>query len=233
MRQPSRILVVDDNLETRLLLADVLEGDGYEAVACPGGAEALEILGREHFDLILADIRMTGMSGMELLDRIREIPLEVGVIVMTAYGSKETAIRALRGKALDYLEKPFGLAQLRAAVRRALPAQPQQVRWRGIRSYEDLTLDVESHRTLVVGSEVELTKIEFDLLAYLFGRLGCPVPVQELLEQVWGDQEPGARGPDSVKSCVCRLRRKIGDDARQPRYIRNVRGVGYQLGGVV
>jgi len=233
MEQPSRILVVDDNLETRLLLVDVLEGDGYEAVACPGGDDALEVLGGNHFDLILADIRMAGMSGVDLLDRIREIPLDIAVIVMTAYGSKETAIRALRGKAQDYLEKPFGLEQLRASVRRALMARSPHVRWRGVRSYEDLTMDVDAYRTLVRGSEVELTRIEFGLLAYLFGRLGCPVPIQELLEQVWNDQEPAARGPDSVKSCVCRLRRKIGDDARQPRYIRNVRGVGYQLGGVV
>ncbi len=175
---------------------------------------------------------MAGMSGMDLLARIRAIPLDIGIIVVTGYGSKETAIEALRNRALDYLEKPFGLEQIRTAVRRALQAQLPHERWRGVRSYADLTIDVGAHRTLVSGSEVELTRIEFNLLAYLFGRLGCPVPVQELLEQVWKGQRTGARGAATVKSCVFRLRRKLGDDAARPRYIRNVWGVGYQLGGL-
>lgn len=230
MRQPIRILVVDDDLETRLLLADVLEGDGYEAVPCPGGEEALDMLALQHFDLLLADILLVGMSGMDLLARIRAIPLDIAVILVTGYGSKETAIEALRGRALDYLEKPFSLEQLRSSVRRALPDGLPGQRWRGVRSYEGLTMDVDAHRTWIGGAEVELTRIEFDLLALLFGRLGCPVPIQELLDQVW-DGRDAARGADGVKSSVSRLRKKIGDDALRPRYIRNVRGVGYQLGG--
>ena len=232
MQQSGRILVVDDDRETRLLLVDILQQDGYEALACASGAEVLDVLRMEHFDLLLADIRMAGMSGMDLQARIRAIPLDIAFIVVTGYGSKETAIEALRNGASDYLEKPFTLEQLRTAVRRALPAQSLHRRWRGVRSFADLTVDVDSHRTLVSGSEVELTRIEFDLLAYLFGRLGCTVPVQELLEQVWKGQGTGARGAAAVKSCVCRLRRKIGDDTERPRYIRNVWGVGYQLGGL-
>lgn len=232
MQQPGRILVVDDDRDTRLLLVDVLQQDGYEALACASGAEVLDVLRMEHFDLLLADIKMAGMSGMDLLARIRAIPLDIAFIVVTGYGSKETAIEALRNGASDYLEKPFTLEQLRTAVGRALPAQSPQERWRGVRSYADLTIDVGAHRTLVSGSEVELTRIEFDMLAYLFGRLGCPVHVQELLEHVWDEKKPGTRGPATVKSCVYRLRRKIGDDAARPRFIRNVWGVGYQLGGL-
>lgn len=229
MLHPRRILVVDDDRGTRQLLVEFLEREGYDAVPCASGAEALAILGRERFDLLLADIRMAGMSGMDLLAKIRAVPLDIGIILVTGFGSKETAIAALRGRVLDYLEKPFALEQLREAVRKALPDRLPRERWRGTRSYDGLTLDMDAHRTFIHGTEVELTRIEFGLLAYLFGRLGCPVSIQELLEQVWDDK--GTRGTDSVKSCVSRLRKKIGDEGAGPRYIRNVRGVGYQLGG--
>jgi DNA-binding response OmpR family regulator len=232
VQQPSRqILVVDDDREIRMLVVDVLEGDGYEVVSCSGGEEALRFLRQEHFDLLLADIKMAGLSGTDLLARVRTMSLDIQVIIMTAYGSKETAIEALRGKAFDYLEKPFTLQRFRTCVQQALQARPPHGRWRGIRSEGELTVDTDARRLWVRGQEVQLTRTEFDVLAYLFGRLGCAVSHRELLEQVWGDDGPDERSRATVKSCVCRLRKKIGDDARRPRHIRNVRGVGYQLGG--
>jgi DNA-binding response OmpR family regulator len=154
-RQSSRILVVDDDREIRMLLVDVLEGEGYDVVSCSGGEEALE----------------------------------------------------------------------------ALRARPQPGQRRCLRSYGELTINMDAHQLWAREQEVQLTRMEFDVLAHLFRRLGCAVSNEELLEQVWGDDGSEGRGPAVVKSCVCRLRKKIGDDARQPRYIRNVRGFGYQLGG--
>lgn len=233
MQQPSRrILVVDDDRETRMLVVDILEGAGYEASACSGGEEALEALRTRYFDLLLTDIKMPGLSGIELLARVRSMSLDMEVIVMTAYGSKETAIEALRGKASDYLEKPFTLQRFRECVQQALQARPPHGRWRGVRSRGELTIDVDARRLWVRGEEVHLTRIEFDLLAYLFGRQGCAVSRQELLEQVWDDDGSDERSLATVKSCVCRLRKKIGDDARRPLHIRNVWGIGYQLGGL-
>lgn len=231
MDHKRRILVVDDDRGMRQLLGEFLEREGYDAVPCSGGEAALGLVRQEHFDLLLVDIRMTGMSGLDLLAKIRAIPLDIAIILVTGYGSKETAIEALRGKVQDYLEKPFTLEQLRASICRALPDGRPGGQWRGTRSYESLAVDVDARRVLVGGREVELTKTEFNLLAYLLGRLGCPVPTEELLEEVWDDRQAGDRAPDAVKSCVWRLRRKLGDDAARPRYVRNIRGFGYQLGG--
>jgi DNA-binding response OmpR family regulator len=231
MPKSRRILVVDDDRVFRVLVVEVLEKDGYEVVSCSGGEEALQTLWAQRFDLLLADIKMAGMSGMDLLARVRAMSLDIEVIVMTGYGSKETAIEALRGRAFDYLEKPFTLEHLRTAVQRAMQARLPRGLWHGARSYSDLTIDADARRVWVRGEEVGLTRMEFDVLTYLFKRLGCAVSLQELLEHTWGDDPSGAPSPTAAKSCVCRLRRKIGDDARHPRYIRNVWGVGYQLGG--
>ncbi|HNS51875.1 MAG TPA: response regulator transcription factor [Anaerolineae bacterium] len=231
MGHTRRILVVDDDRGLRKLLVEFLEREGYDAVPCGDGAGALRLLTQEHFDLLLADIRMSGMSGMDLLARVRAIPMDIAVIMMTGYGSKETAIGALRGNVKDYLEKPFTLHHLRASILRALPDEQPRGQWRGARSYAGLTVDVDARRVLVDGAEVDLTKTEFDLLAYLLGCLGCPVPTEELLAQVWGDPPVASQAPDAVKSCVWRLRKKLGDSAAQPRYVRSIRGFGYQLGG--
>jgi DNA-binding response OmpR family regulator len=233
MQQPSRrILVVDDDRGTRMLVVEILEGDGYEVTACSGGEEALEVLRTAYFDLLLTDIKMAGLSGIDLLARVRSMSLDMEVIVMTAYASKETAIEALRGKAFDYLEKPFTLRRFRECVQQALQARPPHGRWRGVRSHGELTIDMDARRLWVREEEVQLTRIEFDVLAYLFARLGCAVSHGELLEQVWDDDGADQRSLATVKSCVCRLRKKIGDDARRPRHIRNVWGFGYQLGGL-
>jgi DNA-binding response OmpR family regulator len=214
-----------------MLLVDVLEGEGYDVVSCSGGEEALEALRAEHYDLLLADIKMAGMTGIDLLDRLRGMSFDTVVVMMTAYASVQTAVAALRGQAFDYLEKPFTLERLRTCVQQALRARPQPGQRRCLRSYGELTINMDAHQLWAREQEVQLTRMEFDVLAHLFRRLGCAVSNEELLEQVWGDDGSDSRGPAVVKSCVCRLRKKIGDDARQPRYIRNVRGFGYQLGG--
>jgi DNA-binding response OmpR family regulator len=175
---------------------------------------------------------MASMSGIDLLTRVRSTSLDMEVVLMTAYASVQTAVDALRGKASDYLVKPFTLERFRDCVQQALRARPPRGRRRGLQSYGELTIDLDARRLWVCEQEVRLTRFEFDLLAYLFERLGCAVSHQELLEQVWGDDGSDERGPATVKSCVCRLRKKIGDDPRGPHYIRNVWGVGYQLGGL-
>jgi DNA-binding response OmpR family regulator len=229
-RYRHRVLVVDDDPDIRMLIMDILEGDDYEVYPFATGEQALSALQRHRFDVILADIKMPRISGLDLLDYVHDKDMDTKVILITAYASVRTAIQAVRGEAFDYLTKPFSLKELRQRVRQAVQGRQPVSRRSGTAVYRDLSIDLNARRVRKGENEVKLTRLEFDLLAYLFECQGCAVQVEELLREVWGCQEPDERTPATVKSCVSRLRRKIGDNARQPRYIQNVWGVGYQLG---
>jgi DNA-binding response OmpR family regulator len=231
LEQPvGRVLVVDDDPETRVLIRRMLEADGYEIRSCASGNQALQILTRERFQVILCDIKMPDISGIELLLHVRGMQPETEVILMTAYASVQTAVQALRGEAFDYLVKPFSMNELRQGVRQAMRTQSPARRSHVVANCGDLTIDQKARRVWIGEREVKLTRLEFDLLAYLFQYQGCAVSRQELLREVWHCGAQDERSDDTIKSCISRLRKKLGDDAQDPRYIQNVWGVGYQLG---
>jgi DNA-binding response OmpR family regulator len=217
--------VVDDDPDTCALLVDILEQDGHSLKLCLSGEEARDALEHERFDLILADIKMPRITGIDLLNYVREMNLDTKVILITAYASLDTAIQALRGDASDYLIKPFSLTDLRQRVHEAL----DEGRGKAL-CYLDLCIDLNARRAWLGEDEVELTRQEFDLLACLFEQRGCTVTWQELLQRVWGFRQPDKADLNTLRSCVRRLRQKLGDDARSPRYIVNRWGEGYRLG---
>jgi DNA-binding response OmpR family regulator len=221
------VLVVDDDAGTCALIVDVLQGDGYQVDSCLNGEQARDALAEEGYDLLLADIKMPRVTGIDLLQYAQENCLDTVVILMTAYASLDTAILALRGEAFDYLIKPFALTDLRQRVREALEDEVDEEQER---RYLDLYLDSDARRVWVGEREVELTRHEFDVLACLFERKGCTVSWQELLQRVWGYREPDRSNLGTLRSCIRRLRQKLGDDARSPRYIFNRWGEGYRLG---
>ncbi len=226
-RARRRILVVDDDADTCALIVDVLTAEGYAVTALLNGEKARDALERERFDLILADIKMPRITGLDLLQYVRRMGLDTKFILMTAYASLETAIQALRGEAFDYLVKPFPLNDLRARVREALPEHPnvgQDL------SYGDLRIDLTTRRVWLDEQEVILTRQEYDVLACLFEQQGCTVLWQELLERVWGYDDPSKENLGTLRSCIRRLRVKLDDDARCSRYIVNKWGEGYRLG---
>jgi two-component system response regulator VanR len=221
-----RVLVVDDEPDTRALIWDILTEEGYDVHLCSGGEQALEHLGRMTFDLILTDIKMPGMSGLELLTRIRASAPDVRVILMTAYASVDSAIQALREQAFDYLVKPFDLDDFRQRIASALDGGNEAA----VLHYMDLAIDRRARWVWVAGRKINLTRLEFNSLAYLFDHQGEAVSGEELLREVWECDDAEERTMATVKSCMSRLRKKIGDDANNPRYIFNVWGVGYRLG---
>lgn len=222
-----RILVVDDDPDTCSLIVDGLSEEDYSISSCVDGEQALELLQQECFDLVLADIRMPRITGVELLQHIREMSRNISVILITAYASLDTAIEAVRNDASDYLVKPFSLKELRKRVRDALPSSDEPV---SPLEYEDLRIDIVARRAWVGELEVELTRQEFDVLALLFRRRGCTVSWQELLRRVWGLSDPQRQQIGILRSCIRRLRQKLGDNARYPKYIHNRWGEGYRLG---
>jgi DNA-binding response OmpR family regulator len=225
-----RILVVDDDADTCALIADILEEEGYDVCSCLRGEEALDMLKQERYDLVLSDIKMPRISGIDLLLHVRRMGLDTEVILMTAYASLQTAIQALRGEAFDYLTKPFSLNELRQRIRHAMELRSSATRRHAVMHYADLTIDHNARRAWKGEHEIKLTRLEFDVLAYLFVHQGCAVSRQDLLRHVWGRSASSQRSVATVRSCIRRLRDKLDDDADSPRYLFNVWGVGYQLG---
>ncbi|MGD8625932.1 MAG: response regulator transcription factor [Anaerolineae bacterium] len=226
-KEVRRILVVDDDADTCTLIADILEDEGYRVHPCLTGERAIESLKHEQYDLVLSDIKMPRITGIDLLLHVRRMEIPTEVILMTAYASLQTAIEALRGEAFDYLIKPFSLNDLRQRVRQALDQVPDEPR--GVYHFGNLTVDLNAHRVYVNGREVHLTRREFDVLAYLVGKQSHVVPWEELFEKVW-DREIDEGSNNAVRGVIRRIRQKLGDDAQEPIYIKTVWGVGYQLG---
>jgi DNA-binding response OmpR family regulator len=229
-RVPFRILVVDDEQDTCDLIEAVLTGQGYAVVTTTDGLQVVDLVLRQHFDLVLLDIKLPRVSGLELLREIRALSPSLNVILITGYASVETAVEGLKGGARDYLIKPFNLDELRVAIAKTLHSTGVAPgRQRSTLQHRDLTVDLSARRVWRRGREVRLTRLEFDVLAYLFQAWGRAVPNAELLENVWGYRESPLRS-SIVKSCIRRLRGKIEDDASAPEYVQTVWGVGYRLG---
>ncbi|MGQ9600828.1 MAG: response regulator transcription factor [Anaerolineae bacterium] len=229
-RSPPCILVVEDEANIRSLLQRVLRGDGYEVEVCPSGEMALDFLKREPFDLLIVDIRLPGMTGIELLRRLRRSGSSIQVIVITGHASVETAVQALRGEAFDYLVKPFALNELRETVRQAIQTRPVPTPRPDVVCWRDLVINLTARKVWVGEREVELTNTEFEVLACLAGELGTVVPIEKLLRDVWSPDPSNHPSIRTVRSHIRRLRRKLGDNPRNPRFILNVWGLGYQLG---
>ena len=226
-RSSGRILVVDDDLDTCVFVVDALASEGYSICSCMDSEQALDLLGHERFDLVLPDIKMPRVTGVDILQHIRETGRDTSVILMTAYASIDTAIQAVRHDAADYLVKPFSTHDLRQRIRDALP---DDVSYPHLYQYRDLCVDLDARRAWVGEYEVELTRQELDVLVLLFQRKGCTVTWQELLRRVWGYREPQKEQAKIVRSCIRRLRKKLGENARDPKYIYTWWGEGYRLG---
>lgn len=154
MKTPAKILIVDDDDAIRLSLEELLDRDGYQVLAAASGEEALVHIARESFDLVLLDLMMKGIGGMEVLAALRERALDTAVIVLTAHGTLETAIDALRQGAHDYLLKPADTASIRESVRTALLKREREQRQRALllQVQQSLTANLEEIRAAVVQS---------------------------------------------------------------------------------
>ena len=225
-REKTRILVVDDDPQTLRYVRDALTQAGYDAVVT-GDAEELADLLRIHAPaLVLLDLLLPGTDGIVLMERVPELS-DLPVIFISAYGRDETVVRALDAGAADYIVKPFSPSELTARVRAALRqrAQPEPFVLR------ELTIHYDQRRVAVAGRTVELTATEYDLLRVLSVNAGRVLTYASLLRQAWGRRRPEATDPKLVRAVVKRLRRKLGEDAANPAYIRNQHGVGYRMPG--
>ena len=221
------ILVVDDDANLRHLVAAYLEKEGYRVSEAADGPAALQAAGADDPDLVVLDLMLPGLSGLEVARRL-SAQGHVPILMLTARGEEEDMLRGFEAGADDYLVKPFSprvmVARVRAILRRSgLETEDgTSVVVRG-----DLIIEGRTRTVLVAGQAVDLTSTEFDLLRVLAEHPGWVYSREDLLEQVWGYSYLG----DSrlVDVHVANLRKKIGDDPSEPRYIHTVRGAGYKL----
>ena len=226
-KHPRPILIVDDDVELVTLLVDYLQLEGFAPVAAHNGTEALELLSRQEFEIVVLDVMMPGMSGVEVLKRIRE-KSQLPVLMLTAKGDPVDRIIGLELGADDYLIKPFSprelVARVRALFRRAHQADEPQVE---VLDFGDLVIDISGHKILVEGKEVDLTASEFKLLTTLARHPGRVYNRMELVEKVLGYDFEGYER--TIDSHVKNLRAKLGDDPKKPKWLYTVHGVGYRF----
>lgn len=224
------ILVIDDDLKLCRLLADYLEPHGYGVVAVHDGRDGLALAREEAFAALILDVMLPGANGFDVLRELRRLS-DVPVLMLTAVGSEADRIAGLEVGADDYLPKPFSprelLARLRAVLRRARLATLHNPGGSPPLSIGGLVLDPAARTASVDGRRVTLTAIEFDLLLALARTPGWVRSREQLLLDV-ADRDFEAFDR-SIDVHISALRRKLGDDPREPRFIDTVRGAGYRL----
>jgi DNA-binding response OmpR family regulator len=221
-----KILVVDDDLELAGLIGYALRQAGYLVVDAADGPSALTAFEREAPSLVILDVNLPRLSGLEVCRQVRAAGSSVPIMMLTVRNAEEDQVQALDLGADDYLTKPFSprtlLARIRALLRRGGVEKPAPL------AVGDLSLDLELASVTVGGAKTaRLTRLELRLLQILLANAGHTLPPERLLAHVWGSRGAGDR--QLLKQLVHRLRQKIEADAAQPRYLVTVSGVGYAL----
>lgn len=226
-----RVLVVEDEQNLLNLLRKYLEREGFEVHQTLDGREALEVARRTEPDVVVLDWMLPGLDGMEVLRELRRFS-EAYVIMLTARADEVDRIVGLSTGADDYLVKPFSPGELVARVRAMLRrprggAARDTVEEDAPLSFGELTVDPARREVRLLGEEVYLTALEFELLAALASRPGFVFSRSRLLERVWGENYFGSDHVVDVH--VANLRKKLKDDPSEPSYVETVRGVGYRF----
>ncbi len=221
-REPARVLVVDDDPQTLRFVRDALTKAGYAALVTGEHEDLARIIRTEKPSLVLLDMLLPGTDGIALMENITELA-ELPVVCISGYGRDEHIARALEAGAADYIVKPFSATELTARVGAAL----RRVARPGPFALGELAIHYEARRVTVAGREVELTATEYELLRVLSLNAGRVVTYAALTRRVWSGRATGT--DDLVRNFVKKLRAKLGEDAENPTWIFNVRGVGYRM----
>ncbi|MEE8517504.1 MAG: response regulator transcription factor [Dehalococcoidia bacterium] len=220
-----RILVVDDEETVRYYLQEMLTRAGYEAWTAVDGKDGLRLMHNLRPSLVLTDMSMPRMEGLEFIGRIRELS-DIPVIVLSVEDDERMKVQAFQSGADDYVVKPFRsgelLARIQANLRRAVDAPDEQA---SVYHDETLYIDCARHEIAVNGRAVDLTPQEFRLLAALVERPGVVLSAERLMDTCWRDSEGG---PESVRVYIGYLRKKLREGPQDPEIIETVRGFGYR-----
>lgn len=226
----AHILVVDDEITIRELLKFNLEKEGYKVTCAADGEEALAQMNETKFDLVLLDVMLPGVNGLEVCRKMRSDRLlaAIPVIMLTAKGEEIDKVLGLELGADDYITKPFGvrelLARIKVRLRRASPEHEEEVISRG-----ELRIELNTFTVKVRDQVIDFTPKEFELLRLLAANPGKVYTRDDLLEKIWGYEYPG--DTRTVDVHIRHLRQKIEKDPANPEYIETLRGIGYRFKG--
>lgn len=228
-RQVPRILIVEDEPNMVAGLRDNFEYEGYEVIAASDGVEGLERALQESPDLLILDVMMPRMSGLEVCKQLKAKRPSLPIIMLTARGQEVDKVIGLELGADDYVTKPFSirelLARVKAVLRRVRVLPKQYDRY----AFADVEVDLRAYRVLRGGQNVELSAKEFELLKYFICHPGETVTRERLLEDVWGyERYPTTR---TVDAHIVHLRQKLEPSPDQPQFFLTVHGIGYKFVG--
>ena len=226
MAKKTKILVVDDEPKIRMFIRANLEARGYEIYLAQDGMEAIEMAGRVLPDVIVLDVNMPRMDGIEACRRIREWA-DMPIIILSVRGDEKDKVRALDEGADDYVTKPFGIEELLARIRVALRRSAGTAIAAPLFTAGDLEVDLAGRVVKRRGQVLKLTGTEYELLAYLVANNGKVLTHRELLHNVWGPEYGDER--EYVRVFIGQLRRKIEDDPSNPLFVVTEPRIGYRF----
>lgn len=228
--QAKRLMIVDDDVEMRTLLAEYFRRLGFEVAEKESGIAALQTATTDHFDCFILDVAMPEMSGLELLKKLRDRGNETPALFLTAHDLLDDKVAGFEAGADDYLAKPFSPRELEyrieALLRRNSPG-PRQSGDEERMEIGDLVVDKRRHEVSRGGAKIDLTPLEFQILELLASEPGRAWSRNDLLDRVWSTEYEGYQR--NIDPHINRLRKKLEADPKNPHYVLTVRGVGYKL----
>lgn len=227
MGKRKHILLVEDDESILFGLQDILEGEGYQISTAANGLDGLKLAVEKPIDLLVLDIMLPGMNGIEICKKIKKEKRMLPIVMLTAKSSEMDKISGLDYGADDYITKPFSLSELlariRAILRRTYPEEEVLKHY----SFGNVKIDFIKMEAFVNNYEVKFTKKEFAILEYFINRDGETVPRHDLLNNIWGyDKTPSTR---TVDTFILEIRKKIEETPSNPKHIVSISGVGYKF----
>ena len=223
-----KILIVEDEESILTGLCDVFAYHGFEIDSASDGKTGLEKALRQNYHLLLLDVMLPHVDGFTICETVRKKDRALPIILLTAKGDEKDIVHGLKIGADDYVSKPFSLEELLARVQAVLRRSPKLMASKQKLTWGDFEIDCENLLLNAHGKSVELTQREVDLLRYLIQFEARPVSRQELLKEVWGYNNP-QMDTRTVDIHITKLRKKMNDDAQEPKVIVTVRGKGYKI----
>lgn len=232
MSEKQTILIIEDDKAISNFISRALSANDYRAIPACTGKEGLSLFFSHGPDLVLLDLGLPDIDGLEILTQLRGLPREAPVIIISARDREAEKVRALDMGADDYVVKPFGvselLARIRSALRRADRLKLSQGIQRSTYQIKDLTVDLARHQVLLGGEEIHFTQNEFKIIELLAIHAGKVLTYDFILEHIWGPY--GGSGSNQIlRVNMANIRRKLGENPSEPKYIHTELGIGYRM----
>ena len=232
MTEKQSILIIEDERAISNFISRALSANDYRTIPAYTGKEGLSLFFSHGPDLVLLDLGLPDMDGLDILAQLRGLPREAPVIIISARDRESEKVRALDMGADDYVVKPFGvselLARIRSALRRADRLKLSQGIQRSAYQIKDLTVDLARHQVLLGGEEIHFTQNEFKIIELLAIHAGKVLTYDFILEHIWGPF--GGSGSNQIlRVNMANIRRKLGENPSEPKYIHTELGIGYRM----